>query len=479
MDEISNLHLTPKEFEEKGKQVLSWLRRYYERIENYRVAPDIKPGEIRAKLPANPPMKGEDFSNILKDLDEIIVPGLMHWQSPYFFGFFPANISAPSVLAELVSAGLGIQGMLWATSPACTELETHVLDWVADILHLPEQFKSTAQGGGVIQDSASSAALCAIISARERITGYESNLHGCSGKLVAYASTQTHSSIEKGIKIAGIGNRNLRLIGVDDKFAIRPELLEEEIKRDISAGLIPFFVCATVGTTSSCAFDSLNEIGKICQKYKLWLHIDAAMAGTAAICPEYRHILDGIEYADSFCFNPHKWMFTNFDCDCFFVADRHSLIRSLTIMPEYLKNQASSAGTVIDYRDWQIPLGRRFRALKLWFVIRHYGVEGLQTIVRNHIALAKEFASWIKESNELELAAPQSLNLVCFRHKGGDKFSEQLLNDINHSGKIFLSHTKLNERFVIRMCIGQTYTEKRHVELAWNIIKEYAQKITV
>ncbi len=479
MDGINNLHLTPEEFEEKGRQVLSWLRRYYEQVENYRVASDIKPGEIRAKLPANPPTKGEDFSNILKDLDEIIVPGLMHWQSPYFFGFFPANVSAPSILAELVSAGLGIQGMLWATSPACTELETHVLDWIANILHLPERFKSTAQGGGVIQDSASSAALCAIIAARERVTGYETNLHGCSGKLVAYASTQTHSSIEKGIKVAGIGTRNLRFIGVDDKFAMRPELLEDQIKRDIAAGLTPFFVCATVGTTSSCAFDPLKEIGEICRKYNLWLHIDAAMAGTAAICSEYRHLLDGIEHADSFCFNPHKWMFTNFDCDCFFVADRHSLIRALTIMPEYLKNLASTAGTVIDYRDWQIPLGRRFRSLKLWFVIRHYGVEGLQTIVRNHIALAKEFASWINESKELELAAPQALNLVCFHHKGGDKCSEQLLNDINYSGKIFLSHTKLNERFVLRMCIGQTYTEKRHVELAWNIIHEYAKKITV
>lgn len=477
-DEVKRLHLTPQEFEKHGNDVLRWLRSYYERIEELSVMPQVKPGDIRAKLPASPPQRGEDFSSILNDLDKIILPGILHWQSPKFFGYFPANTSPPSILAELVCAGLGVQGMMWSTSPACTELETHVLDWVADMLDLPDKFKSKSGfGGGVIQDSASSAALCAIIAARERATNFETNLRGSSGNLVAYASTQTHSSIEKGIKIAGIGSRNLRLIGVNDNFEMRPELLEEQIKRDIDSGLKPFFVCATVGTTSSCAIDPLEQIGKICQKYNLWLHIDGAMGGTAAICPEFRQILNGIQYATSFCFNPHKWMFTNFDCDCFYVADKKALILSLSIMPEYLKNQATATGAVIDYRDWQIPLGRRFRSLKLWFVIRHYGIDGLQKIVRHHIALARAFADWINKSDNFELAAPQNLNLVCFRYKGDDNFNEQLLNNINNGGEIYLSHTKLNNRFVLRLCVGQTFTEKRHVEKAWEVIQKKAKEL--
>ncbi|MGC9035634.1 MAG: pyridoxal phosphate-dependent decarboxylase family protein, partial [Verrucomicrobiia bacterium] len=409
---------------------------------------------------------------------EIVLPGILHWQSPKFFGYFPANTSPPSILGELVCAALGVQGMMWSTSPACTELETRVLDWVAEMLNLPEKFRyRSGEGGGVIQDSASSAALCAIVAARERATNYESNLRGCRTDLVAYASREAHSSIEKGIKIAGIGSNNLRLIGVNENFEMRADLLEEQINRDLACGLKPFFVCATVGTTSSCAIDPLEQIGKVCEKYNLWLHVDAAMGGTAAICPEFRHILNGIEYASSFCFNPHKWMFTNFDCDCFYVADKKSLILALSIMPEYLKNQATESGAVIDYRDWQIPLGRRFRSLKLWFVIRHYGVEGLQKMVRHHILLAQKFADWVRESPDFELAAPQKLNLICFRYKGDDKFNEQLLNNINRSGEIYLSHTKLNNRFVLRMCIGQTFTRVRHVQEAFRVIQEKAKEL--
>lgn len=471
--------MTVDEFEKHAQEVIRWLKNYLTNVEKYPVKSMVKPGEIRDKLPSAPPQKGESFDSIIKDLDNIILPGIMHWQSPKFFGYFPANSSPPSILGELVCAGLGVQGMMWATSPACTELETHVLDWMADMLGLPERFKSTTQGGGVIQDTASSAALVAIIAARERITGYETNLHGCNQKLVAYTSTQAHSSIEKGIRIAGIGSKNLRLIGVDDKFSMKPDLLEEQIKKDIAAGLTPFLVVATLGTTSSCAFDPIREIGNICRKHNLWLHIDAAMAGTAAICPEFRNMLDGVELADSFCFNPHKWMFTNVDCDCFYVADKQWLIKALTISPEYLKNPASAAGGVIDYRDWQIQLGRRFRSLKLWFVIRCYGVEGLQTLIRKHVALAREFAEWIQNSRDFHLAAPQNLNLVCFRHNSDDKFNETLLNEINNSGKIFLSHTKLNERFVLRMCIGQTYTERHHVEYAWKVITEIAKKLKI
>jgi aromatic-L-amino-acid decarboxylase len=414
---------------------------------------------------------------MLKDVSDLLMPGVTHWQSPNFFAYFPANSSPPAVLGELLSAGLGVQGMLWATSPACTELETHVLDWVADMLALPEKFKSDSTGGGVIQDTASSASLCALLAARERATNYESNRRGLSGNLVAYTSTQAHSSIEKAVKVAGLGEQNLRLIEVDENYAMRPEALARQIDQDRQASLIPCFVSVTVGTTSSNALDPLPGIGQICLREGLWLHVDAAMAGTAAICPEYRYIQDGVELADSYCFNPHKWMFTNFDCDCFYIADRAALIQTLSVLPEYLRNQATETGAVIDYRDWHIPLGRRFRALKLWFVIRHYGVEGLRHHIRQHVALAQEFASWVAEDERFEIGAPAPLNLVCFRHVGGDELNQRLLENLNQSGDLYLTHTKLNDQYVLRLCVGQTYTEAGHVRKAWNKIQEMAGRL--
>jgi aromatic-L-amino-acid decarboxylase len=361
--------------------------------------------------------------------------------------------------------------MLWATSPACTELETHVLDWLVDMLGLPSKFKSTSSGGGVIQDTASSATLCALLAARERATQCESNERGCDGRLVAYTSTQAHSSIEKAVKIAGLGRQNLRLIEVDERFAMRPDALAEQIQRDREAGMIPCFTCATVGTTSSNAMDPLPAIGQICREENVWLHVDAAMSGTAAICPEFRWIHDGLEFADSYCFNPHKWMFTNFDCDGFYVADRAALINALSVLPEYLRNQATESGAVIDYRDWQIPLGRRFRSLKLWFVIRHYGVEGLRHHIRRHVALAQEFAQWVQDDDRFELVVPPLLNLVCFRHIGGDAINQRLLERLNHSGKLYLTHTKLNDRYILRFSVGQTHTQERHVRQAWEQIQ--------
>lgn len=464
-------------FRRYGKEMIDWIADYYQNIESYSVLSKVQPGDIREKLAPAPPQNGESFENILNDISNIVLPGITHWQSPNFFSFFPANSSPPAILGDLLSTGLGVQGMMWATSPACTELESHVLDWVVDMLGLPEKFKSTGTGGGVIQDSASSASLCAMLAARERTTQYESNKKGCDGKLIAYTSSQAHSSIEKGIKIAGIGSDNLRLIPVDETFAMRPDELAKQIDEDRQKGLIPFFVCATVGTTSSNAIDPLLEIGKICQGNQLWLHVDAAMSGTAALCPEFRYIHNGMQLVDSYCFNPHKWMFTNFDCDCFFVADRNVLIKTLSILPEYLKNKATESGAVIDYRDWQIPLGRRFRSLKLWFVIRHYGVEGLQYHIRKHVELAQMFASWVEASDSFELAAPAPLNLVCFRHKAGDEFNEKLLDQLNQSGKLYMNHTRLNDQYVLRMSIGQTNTELRHVENAWKIIQETARNL--
>jgi aromatic-L-amino-acid decarboxylase len=477
MDPKTNFHMTPDEFRRYGRAVVDWIADYYENIETYPVLAQVQPGEIRAGLPPAPPMQGEPFEDILADVNRLIVPGITHWQSPNFFAYFPANASGPAILGELLSAGLGVQGMLWVTSPACTELETHVMDWVAGMLGLPDKFKSSGSGGGVIQHSASDATLCALLAARERATKFHSNAAGCDGKLVAYASTQTHSSIDKAVKIAGLGLQNLRHIEVDEDFAMRPDALKRQIQADRQAGLTPCFVIATVGTTSSLAFDPLPEIGRICREEDLWLHVDGAMAGTAAICPEFRHLQNGVELANSYAFNPHKWMFTNFDCDCFFVGDRAALIQTLSILPEYLKNKATESGSVFDYRDWHIPLGRRFRALKLWFVIRHYGVEGLQYHIRKHIAMAQELAEWIRNSPDFELAAPATLNLVCFRHTDGDAANQRLMERLNHSGKLYLTHTLLNGKYTLRLCVGQTNTEEHHVAAAWKLIRETADAL--
>src|SRR5277367_112962 len=378
MSESKSFHMSPEEFRRQGHAVVDWIADYRARIESFPVLSRVQPGEIRAKLPANPPAQG--------------------------------------ILGDLLSSGLGVQGMLWSTSPACTELETHVLDWLVPMLGLPEKFLSSNTGGGVIQDTASSAALCALLAARERATEYKSNQKGCHGRIVAYASSQAHSSLEKAAMIAGIGVSNLRLIEVDENFAMRSEALARQIEADKSAGLVPCFVCATVGTTSSNAMDPIGPIGEICRRNNLWLHVDAAMSGTAMLCPEFRHLQNGVELADSYNFNPHKWMFTNFDCNCFWVADRKALIQTLSVLPEYLRNRATESGAVIDYRDWGIPLGRRFRSLKLWFVIRHYGVEGLRHHIRRHVKLAQQFANWVRADSRFELAAVPPLNLVCFRH---------------------------------------------------------------
>lgn len=477
MTDPKSWHMTPEEFRKYGRAVVDWIADYQEKIESLPVLSQTAPGEIRASLPPGPPETGEPFDAMLRDVSEKILPGITHWQSPNFFAFFPANTSGPSILGELLAAGLGVQGMLWATSPACTELETHVMDWLVQMLDLPERFRSDGPGGGVIQDSASGATLCALLAARERATGYGSNEKGCDGRLTVYASSQTHSSLEKAVKIAGLGKNALRVVPVDEVYAMRPDALSEMIQKDLADGLKPCMVCATVGTTSSNAIDPLPEIGRVCRAEGVWLHVDGAMAGTAAVCPEFRHIHAGLDAADSYCFNPHKWMFTNFDCDCFFVADRAALIQTLSILPEYLKNQATESGAVIDYRDWQISLGRRFRALKLWFVIRHYGAAGLRHHIRQHVALAQEFAGWVRDSDDFELAAPAPLNLVCFRHRGGDAVNGEIMARVNKSGRLYLTHTLLDDRFTLRLCVGQTHTEARHVRRAWEALQEAARSV--
>jgi aromatic-L-amino-acid/L-tryptophan decarboxylase len=450
--------------------VIDWIADYQRRVASLDVQSRLEPGAVRRRLPPQPPESGEPFDRVLADIDDVLLPGITHWQSPSFFGFFPANVSGPSILGELLAAGLGVQGMLWSTSPSCTELECHVLDWIVELLDLPAAFRSETAGGGVIQDSASSATLCALVAARERARRSDPSAR----PLVAYASEQAHSSVTKGARIAAYDV--VRLIEVDGTYALGPDALRAAIEHDLGTGLLPTLVCATVGTTSSNAFDPLEPIGELCKQHRIWFHVDAAMCGTAALCPEHRWIHLGLERADSYVFNPHKWMLTNFDCSCFFLADRSALLEALSITPEYLDDPARRSGSVGDYRDWQIPLGRRFRALKLWLVIRHYGADGLRQHVRHHVALARSFARWVDDHPRLELAAPARLTLVCFRHIDGDDATNAMLDDINAGGRAFLTRTTLSGSSVARVAIGGTRTEARHMDTLQQLIDDAARR---
>lgn len=464
--------MDPDEFRRRGHEAVEWVARYMEEIEEHPVRSKVQPGEVRAALAPSPPIAPESFDAMLADLDRAILPGITHWQSPNFYAYFQANGSGPSILGELISAGLGIQGMLWSTSPAATELETLVCDWLVELLDLPERFRSEGRGGGVIQDGASGATLCALLAARERVRGREA-----MDTLVAYTSTEAHSSVLKSARVAGLRDEQLRLIGTDPSRAMDAAELAAAMTEDRAAGRVPFFVAATVGSTSSHAIDPVGAIGEITAPTDAWLHVDGAHAGSAAVCPEFRFVNDGLERADSYCFDPHKWLFTTMECDVMFVADRAPLIDALSVTPEYLRNPASDAGEVIDYRDWHLPLGRRFRSLKLWFVLRHYGAEGLAATVRSHVALAQDLAAWLDDDHRFEIAAPTPLNLICFRHVGGEQANQQLLDALNESGEVFLSHTRLDGALTLRLSIGQTTTERRHVDRLRALIDELAPAV--
>lgn len=462
-------------FRQFGYKFIDWVADYMTEVVKYPVMSQVKPGQIKERLPQQPPDKGEPIERIFDDFKEIIIPGITHWQHPCWFAYFPANNSPPSILGELLTAGLGVQCMIWQTSPVAAELEEVVLEWLRKMLGLPEGM------AGVIQDTASTATLCALLTAREKATNFEANQKGLKKPLVVYASEEAHSSIEKGVKIAGYGKENLRLIPTDEAFAMIPEKLEEAVIVDKKRGLQPACAVATLGTTSSTAIDPLADIGKICHQHDLWLHVDAAFAGTAAILPEKKWMLEGAEYMDSFVFNPHKWMFTNFDCSAYFVKDPGALIRTFEIHPEYLKTGLDAQ--VKNFRDWGIQLGRRFRALKLWFVIRYYGMERLQEMIREHIRLAKLFKGWVENQENFELMAPVSLSLVCFRLDDGrdeealDSLNRRLLESINQNGKIYLTHTTLRGKYTLRLAIGQRLTEERHVKEAWKLITSKAEEI--
>ncbi len=464
------------DFRRSGHRFVDWVADYFEDLEKYPVLSRVSPGEIKRRLPPAPPEQGEPMDRIFQDFQDIVLPGITHWQHPSWFGYFPANNSPESVLAELLTAGLGAQCMVWQTSPAAAELEESVLEWLRKMTGLPEGM------AGVIQDTASTATLCALLSAREKASGFEVNEKGLTGKLTVYASDQAHSSVEKGVKIAGYGRENLRSIPTDDAFAMIPGALDEALAKDEAAGFRPACVVATIGTTSSTAIDPLAEIGAICRRRGVWLHVDAAYAGSAAILPELRWIVRGAEFADSFVFNPHKWLFTNFDCSAYYVRDPGDLIRTFEIHPEYLKTGVDAK--VKNYRDWGIPLGRRFRALKLWFVIRSYGVEGLQEILRKHIRLAREFRGWVEAHPRFEVMAPTPFSLVCFRLNDGRPEAElndlnmSLLGAVNGSGRAFLSHTTLRGRVVLRLAVASRTTEERHVAAAWELIQRKAEELT-
>jgi aromatic-L-amino-acid/L-tryptophan decarboxylase len=462
-----------KAFRQQAHEFADWIADYLDNIEQYPVKSQSAPGEIYGQIPETAPLRGEPMSDIFQDFINIVLPGMTHWQSPNFFGYFPANSSYPSVLAEMLIAAMGAQCMKWETSPAAAELEEKMMNWLKEMTGLPEKFQ------GVIQDSASTATLVAILTAREKLSGFRVNESGmdAAASFRVYCSSETHSSIEKAVKIAGIGRENLVKVPADNMFRLDPTLLCSSIESDLEAGKKPVCVVATLGTTGVTAIDPLPEIAGICKKYGIWLHVDAAYAGSALILPEYRWMSEGMEHADSMVFNPHKWLFTNFDCSAYFVKDKQTLLKTLQIVPEYLKT--ADQGKVNDYCDWGIPLGRRFRALKLWFVIRSFGVEALQEKLRHHIRMALELGRKIENEDGFELMAPVTLNLVCFRSKPKgieddaslNRINEKLMKDINATGKAFLTHTKIKGKYALRMVIAQTHVEQRHADDAWNLIK--------
>uniref|UniRef100_A0A3P8VPS6 Aromatic-L-amino-acid decarboxylase n=1 Tax=Cynoglossus semilaevis TaxID=244447 RepID=A0A3P8VPS6_CYNSE len=443
------------EFRRRGREMVDFVADYYENIEKRPVFPDVEPGYLRSLIPSEAPVDPETYEDIMKDVERVIMPGVTHWQSPNFFAYFPANSSLPALLADMLSGAIGCIGFTWAASPACTELETVMLDWLGKMLQLPECFLAgtDGQGGGVIQGTASEATLMSLLAARcktvRRVQASNSQLleGEIFSKMMAYTSEEAHSSVERAAQIAGV---MIRKVPTDDTYAVRGEMLKKMVEMDKAAGLIPFYFCATLGTTPSCAFDHITELGPICNDENMWMHVDAAYAGSAFVCPEFRHLLNGIEYANSFDFNPHKWLLVNFDCSAMWVKNRADLIGAFKVDPLYLKHENQESGLVTDYRHWQIPLGRRFRSLKMWFVFRLYGHKGLQSHIRHHVTLAKEFESLVRADKRFEICAEVILGLVCFRLKGEDVLSENLLKKINQKREIHLVPCQLSGRFVLR-----------------------------
>jgi aromatic-L-amino-acid decarboxylase len=459
--------MTPEEFRRHGHELVEWAARFMTEVAELPVQSTVEPGDVRAMLPPAAPEDPEPFDALIRDLDAVVLPGITHWQSPGWFAYFPANASPPSILAELVSAVLGAQGMLWSTSPAVTEIEAHVCDWLVDLLGLPQEWKTAVgPGGGVIQMSASDSTHVAHAVARQMAVERGAS----TDDVVAYSSSQAHSSIEKGARVAAF--RHVRLIEVDDRFALRPEALEAAIEQDLADGLVPAIVTSAIGTTGTAAVDPVRDVSSIARRYGLWHHVDAAYAGATMICPEFREHQDGVEAADSYVFNAHKWMFTNFDCSVFWVADRRPLIETMSILPPYLQNAASESGDVIDYRDWHVSLGRRFRALKLWWVLRSYGARGIRHHIREHVRLARHLGQHVDDHPDLVRTAPVLFGLVCFRHVDGSDATGALAEAINRQGSVYVTPSTIDGQRFIRVSVGATQTTEQHVAGLWSTIEE-------
>jgi aromatic-L-amino-acid decarboxylase len=466
-----------EEFRQNAHRFVDWIADYFTNVDKFPVRSQMNYGHLKNSLPHEAPVISESIESIFNDFQHVILPGITHWQSPKFFAYFPANNSMPSVLAEFLTAALGVQGMKWITSPAATELEEVVTEWLRKMIKLTEDYS------GVILDTASVATLCAILAAREKVTQLSSNREGLRAKRIRiYCSTEAHSSIEKAVCIAGLGSKNLRKIEVDSECRMIPEKLGLAIREDIKNGYIPACIVAAFGTTGSCAIDPVEEIGKIAKENNTWLHIDAAFAGTALILPEFRKTVPGLDLADSIVFNPHKWMFTNFDCSAFFVKDKEHLQNTFRLVPSYLQTQTNTEAN--DYSDWGIHLGRRFRALKLWFVIRNYGLSGLQERVREHLKLAEYFEDEIRKKEIFEIVVPRNLTVVCFRLRpsGRDEnelniLNTELIERINASGRIYISHTLIHGKFTMRFVCAQTNTRLEHVEEAIKTITMFAEEL--
>ncbi|XP_050822592.1 histidine decarboxylase [Gopherus flavomarginatus] len=473
--------MEPGEYRERGKEMVDYICQYLSNVRERRVTPDVQPGYMRAQLPDSAPVEPDSWDNIFRDIEKIIMPGVVHWQSPHMHAYFPALTSWPSLLGDMLADAINCLGFTWASSPACTELEMNVMDWLAKMLGLPDTFlhhHPDSQGGGVLQSTVSESTLIALLAARKnkildmKVLEPDTDESTLNSRLVAYASDQAHSSVEKAGLIALV---KMKFLPVDENFALRGEALKKAIEEDRNQGLVPVFVCATLGTTGVCAFDCLSELGPICAAEGLWLHIDAAYAGTAFLCPEFRLFLNGIEYADSFTFNPSKWMMVHFDCTAFWVKDKYKLQQTFSVNPVYLRHANSGAAT--DFMHWQIPLSRRFRSLKLWFVIRSFGVKKLQAHVRHGTEMAKYFESLVRSDPFFEIPAKRHLGLVVFRLKGPNWLTEKVLKELSKSGRLFLIPATIHDKFIIRFTVTSQFTTREDILRDWHIIQQTAAQI--
>lgn len=469
------------QFRDFGKAMIDYVANYLENIRERRVLPTVEPGYLRPLLPSEAPQKPDTWQEVMADIEKVIMPGVTHWHSPKFHAYFPTANSYPAIVADILSDGIACIGFSWIASPACTELEVVMMDWLGKMIGLPEEFLacSGGKGGGVIQGTASEATLVALLGAKARAIHHVKKEHpdwkdaDIAEKLVGYTSSQSHSSVERAGLLGGV---KLRGLPTDESNRLRGDTLERAIKEDREAGLIPFYVVATLGTTSSCTFDNLEEIGPVCNVNKVWLHIDAAYAGAAFTCPEYRYLMKGVEMADSFDFNPHKWMLVTFDCSAMWLKDPNWLVDAFNVDPLYLKHDQQ--GSAPDYRHWQIQLGRRFRALKIWFVLRLYGVENIQKHIRKQIGLAHHFEDLVKSDDRFEVTEEVLMGLVCFRLKGqSNEVNERLLKRINARGTIHLVPSKIREMYFLRMAVCSRLTEKEDMDSSWKEVRESADDI--